>query len=309
MPTLEHNGIVEMFRENPSLAPHFLALVFHKEVPPHAAVRVADSALDQLIPVEFRADLVLELLDNAGTVVLAVVLEAQREKKPRKKYTWAVYWSVTRAERECPAVVLVVAPDAEIAAWAAEKVDLGLGLAHIQPLVLGPATLPVVTDPTAAASEIELSILSAMAHGNGPEGLAVVQAAFLALGRLDREHEAVYFQIIWNLLREPMQRALEALAMEQQTEGKATLPPFAQQLIERGIREGKLDGIREGKLDGIREGELKGKRDALLRLLTRAGLPPTEDERARILACADPALLDRWVDNVLGAKTVGEVLS
>jgi hypothetical protein len=98
---------------------------------------VGDSALDQLIPVGFRADLVLDLLDGAGKVVLAIVLEAQREKKPRKKYTWAVYWSVARAERECPAVVLVVAPDAQIATWAAEKVDLGLGLSYIQPLVLG----------------------------------------------------------------------------------------------------------------------------------------------------------------------------
>jgi flagellar biosynthesis/type III secretory pathway protein FliH len=109
--------------------------------------------------------------------------------------------------------------------------------------------------------------------------------------------------------------------MEQQTEGKATFPPFAEQLIERGFREGELKGIREGKLDGIREGELrgkrdgiregelKGKRDALLRLLTRAGIALTEDERARIQGCADPALLDRWVDNVLGAKTASDVLS
>ena len=64
MPTLEHNGLVEMFRENPSLAPHILETVFHTEVPAHASVRVADSGLDQLIPVEFRADLVLELLDG-----------------------------------------------------------------------------------------------------------------------------------------------------------------------------------------------------------------------------------------------------
>src|SRR5271168_5232322 len=179
------------------------------------------------------------------------VLEVQREKKPRKKYTWAVYWAVARAERECPAVVLVVAPDAEVAAWAGETIDLGLGLGTIQPLVLGPGTLPVLTDPTVATNEVELAVLSAMAHGNGQEGLAVVQAAFLALGRLDREHEAVYFQIIWDVLREPVRRALEALAMERQTEGKATLPPFAQRIFERGIREGKLDGIREGKLDGI----------------------------------------------------------
>ena len=159
----------------------------------------------------------------------------------------------------------------------------------------------MLTDPTVATDEVELAVLSAMAHGNGPQGLAVVQAAFLALGRLDRDHAAVYFRIIWDVLREPMQRALETLVMERQTEGKATFPPFAEKLIERGIREGELRGIREG--------ELKGKRDTLLRLLTRAGLPPTDDDRARILACADPALLDRWVDNVLGAKTLGEVLS
>ena len=85
--------------------------------------------------------------------------------------------------------------------------------------------------------------------------------------------------------------------MERQTEGKALFPPFAERLIERGAQEGKLEGFREGK------------RETLLRLLTRAGIALTEDERARIRGCADPALLDRWVDNVLGAKTAVDVLS
>ena len=132
-----------------------------------------------------------------------------------------------------------------------------------------------------------------MAHGNGPNGLAVVTAALTALGRLDQEHAAVYFQIIWNVLREPMQRALEALVMERQTEGKVNFPPFAQKLIERGFRDGKLDGLRE----------------ALLRLATRAGIALTEDDRARIQACDDAATLDRWVENVLGAKTAADVLA
>lgn len=301
MPTLEHNALVEMFRENPSLAPHFLATVFHLDPPPHASVRVADSALDQLIPVEFRADLVLELLNDQGKIILAIVLEAQREKKPRKRYSWAVYWTVARAERECPAVVLVIATDTEVAAWAAETIDLGLGLGSIQVLVLGPTTLPVVTDPAVAEQDVELSILSAMAHGNGPEGLAVLAAAFGALGQLDQEHAAVYFQIIWNVVREPMQRALEALVMERQTEGKATFPPFAQQLIERG----KLEGFRDGKL----EGKLEGLHEALLRLLARAGIALAENDRARIRACDDAATLDRWIENVIGAKTITDVLS
>jgi hypothetical protein len=313
MPTLEHNGLIEMFRENPSLAPHYLALLFHIDVPPHASVRVADTALDQLIPVEFRADLVLELRDEQGNVVFAIVFEAQLEQKSRKRYTWPVYVAVARAERECPTVALVIAIDAAVAAWAAEKIDLGLGLGALHPLVLGPATVPVVTDPALAEQEVELAILSAMAHGNGPGGLAVVQTALDALGRLDREHAAVYFQIIWDVLREPMQRALEALVMERQTEGKATFPPFAQKIFERGIIEGeqkgKLDGLREGELKGLREGELKALREALLRLLTRAGIAVSEDERARIQSCTEPANLDRWIDNVLGAKSASEVLS
>jgi hypothetical protein len=47
----------------------------------------------------------------------------------------------------------------------------------------------------------------------------------------------------------------------------------------------------------------------LLRLVARAGIALTQDERTRIQTCVDLALLDRWVDNVLEAKTAGDVLS
>jgi hypothetical protein len=300
MPTLEHNALVEMFRENPLLAPHLLTALFGVTVPPHAVARVADTALDQLIPVEFRADLVLELRDEHDKAVYAIVLEVQRDMDPRKRYTWPVYVTVARAERECPAVVLVVAIDRAIAAWAAERIDFDQSMGSLQPLVLGPATVPVLVDPTVADREVELAVLSAMIHGNGSDGLAVVQATLGALGRLDPEHAAVYLKIIWDVLREPMQRALEAMAMEGQTEGKATFPPFAQRIFEQGEHKGKLDGLREGKLDGLRE--------ALLRLLGRAGIALSADERARIEACADPSTLDRWIENVIGAKTGSDVL-
>ncbi len=120
----------------------------------------------------------------------------------------------------------------------------------------------------------------------------MLEAALVALGRLgqlDREHAAAYFQMIYNGLREPMRRALEALVMQQQTENKATWPPFIQQMID--------------------EGELKGKRDALLRLIARVGVPLSEEDRARIVACTDGATLDRWFDNVFGAKSGADVLS
>lgn len=63
MPTLEHDGVVELFRDNPALALRLLKDIFHIPVPAHATIRVADASLGQMIPIEFRADLVLEVLD------------------------------------------------------------------------------------------------------------------------------------------------------------------------------------------------------------------------------------------------------
>jgi predicted transposase/invertase (TIGR01784 family) len=57
------------------------------------------------------------------------------------------------------------------------------------------------------------------------------------------------------------------------------------------------------------EGKLEGKRDALLRLFVRAGIALAEDDRARIQACEEATTLDRWIDNVFGAKTAADVLS
>jgi hypothetical protein len=93
--------------------------------------------------------------------------------------------------------------------------------------------------------------------------------------------------------------------MERQTEGKATWPPFAQKLIDRG----KLEGFRDGELKGFHDGRLEALRDVLMRLMVRAGITLTDDDRARIRACDDAATLDRWAENVLGAKTTADVLS
>jgi hypothetical protein len=98
-----------------------------------------------------------------------------------------------------------------------------------------------------------------------------------------------------------MQRALEALAMQQKTDVFATLPPFVQQIMAQGELKGELRGELKG--------ELRGVRDVLLRLVARAGIALTDEDRARIQACDDVATLDRWAENVLGAKTAADVFS
>jgi hypothetical protein len=236
---------------------------------------------------------VLELHSETGALVLSIILEVQRDEDPRKRFTWPVYVVVERSQKECPAIVLVVATDARVATWASEKIDLGLGLGSIQPLVLGPSIVPEVTNEAEAKEETELAILSAVAHGNGPNGLAVLQATLAALAQLDREHAAVYFQIVYNALREPLRKALELKIMERPTEAKSDFDAFLQRLADHGVLVAKL----------------ADKRATLVRLLARAGIAITEAEHARILECADAAVLDRWVDNVIGAKTAADVFS
>jgi predicted transposase/invertase (TIGR01784 family) len=66
---------------------------------------------------------------------------------------------------------------------------------------------------------------------------------------------------------------------------------------------------REGRDEGKLEGELKARRDTLLRFLVRTGIALTEEDHDRIQACTDAATLDRWIDNVFGAKSAADVLS
>ena len=72
----------------------------------------------------------------------------------------------------------------------------------------------------------------------------------------------------------------------------------------------KKNPVLQRALDAAElEGELRGKRDALARFLTRTGIALEEDDRARILACSDAAILDAWLDRVVGATTAADVLA
>ena len=110
------------------------------------------------------------------------------------------------------------------------------------------------------------------------------------------------------LSEEPFHEALEVART-------ATFTPVEWEAYERAkMAEQDARGMlavarEEGHREGEIKGEIKARRNTLIRLLARAGLELAEDDRRRILACADAAILDRWVDNGLGAKTIADVLT
>jgi len=294
-PSLEHNALVDLFRNNPAVVPQLLKRLLRIKIPAYASIDVVEASLDQLIPIEFRADLVIELKDADGNLLLAIVLEVQLSQDPRKKYSWPVYATVLRSRRRCQVCVLVIAPEPDVAAWAAEPIELGPGGSVVIPLVIGPAELPRVVDPAQAQREPELAVMSARAHGNAPGGLEIVMAALSGMIGFDPVAAGVYLQVIYSALRLPMRKALENLMDQQRLEG-VTLPPFAQKLVNMG----KVEGKAEGKAENTRL--------HLFKLLARTGISLDDAQRARIEACQDPTELEQLFDRALTAKTAEELL-
>lgn len=287
MPSALHEAIVAIFRGRPKLAAEFLVTTLGVRLPSYQAVRVVESTLTNLKPVEYRADLVIDLTDGSGATVLAILVETQLDDDPRKTFTWPVYVSVLRERKRCPVCLLVIAPDAAIARWSRKAIELGPGTGFVTPMVLGPENVPVVVDRAAARQDPELAVLSALAHGNDPSGPRVLMAMLGALGAIDEEQRRFYINLVASRLTVATRATLEAMMMTGQANGE--LIDFMGQI--------------EAKL------EARGEARALLTLLAARGLSVNDAVRTKILACMDLPTLDRWISLAATAPTVEAVLA
>ena len=167
MASMAHEVLVDLFKKNrPSLGAELLSEALGVVLPSYTEARLISIDLTQIQPAEYRADVVVLLLD--GDVPSCVlIVEVQLGIDLRKRYSWPEYSMGARAAHRCPVGLLVVAPDPDVAAWCAEPIETGIPGFILRPPVLGRAAIPIVTDPAEAARRPELAVLSAMAHGEG----------------------------------------------------------------------------------------------------------------------------------------------
>ncbi len=161
MPSLLHEALLLLFRNRPQLAAVLLQEGLHFDLPGYTDARLESIDLTQVVPTEYRADLIVLLLHDVP--VLAIIVEVQLAADERKRFTWPIYATTTRAQFECDTVVLVVTPTASVARWASASCALGGGN-QWSAWVAGPEQIPVVTDPARAQLDPELGVLSVMAH-------------------------------------------------------------------------------------------------------------------------------------------------
>jgi hypothetical protein len=284
MPSTTHQALVELFRARPSLATALLAPL--ATLPSFASTSPTEAALDQLVPTEFRADLVVELNDAAGEVLAAIVVEVQLGADPDKLWTWPVYLAALRARLRRPVWLLVIAPDEAVAAWARTPIELVPGAPYRLALVLGPGELPPLPDPIVATHQPELALLAAVAHGHDDND-ALLPTLLAALRAVDRDHRIGYLSMLLAVLPPAARKRLEDLMLNPAFADIKLPSPWQEQLDERDVR---------------------AKADAILAVLDARGVAVPDDVRTRILACADIPTLDRWIRRAATLKTAVAVV-
>lgn len=281
MPSQLHEMLLLLFRNRPALAPELLREVLKVDLPEYSEVRIECSELTDVIPAEYRADLVVLLVD--GRPVLGIVIEVQLSRERRKRYSWPVYVAGLRARLECPCCLLVITPSTRVARWAAKPIPLGPA-SQLQPLVIAPKGVPVVTDVERAKQDPELAVLSAMAHGHGDVQTAVRIAltAAAATMALDEDRRVLYCDLIEAALGQAARKAFAMLPESYK---------FQSPTFKKGMREGKL----EGKLEGKAEGQRAMAAAAVFDVLEARKLAIGEPARERVSACKDLEQLRRWL--------------
>jgi hypothetical protein len=281
VPSLQHEALLLLFRNRPALAPELLEQALHVPLPAYSEARLESSDLTDLSPAEYRADLVVLLVDE--TPVLGVVVEVQLQRDDRKRFTWPVYVAGLRARLGCPACVLVVTTTDAVADWCRTPIDLGPG-ASLSALVIGPASVPVINDISLAERDPELAVLSTMAHGHEPHAEVVGHAALLAALHLSDDRAVLYSDLVYAALSEAARAALENLMATGTYE-------FQSDFAKKHQAKGRAEGLAEAILD----------------VLDARGLAVSGEVRDRIVACTDAAQLATWHRKAVTAATVDQI--
>src|SRR6187551_3603599 len=95
MPSQLHEALLQLFRNRPELAPELVRDALRQELPDYTEVRIDSADLSEVQPTEYRADLVVLLLE--GVPVFGIVVEVQLSPDERKQYVWPVYVTNLRA--------------------------------------------------------------------------------------------------------------------------------------------------------------------------------------------------------------------
>ncbi|HEX7841944.1 MAG TPA: hypothetical protein VF469_30950 [Kofleriaceae bacterium] len=163
-----------------------------------------------------------------------------------------------------------------------------------------------MTDREQAVRELQLAVLSVVAHGRGEvaTAVAIARAAVDAVLPLPEEQRLLYSALIEKALSEAARKALD---MDPQI--VKFFSDEHRRSYDQGIAEGVAKGEAKGEARGVAKGEAKGEAKALMMILKQRGLAMTDEQHHQIVTCTDLATLDDWLNRALSVTSVDELLA
>jgi hypothetical protein len=317
MPSISHQALALLLRDSPELALRFFQSAAGVSLPDGVRARLHTAQFTSLEPPEYSADAACLIEDATGSVLGALVLEAQLSISENKRSSWFVYTALLHRALLVRVTVLVFALTEEIARWCAEPYEYDHLGSVFRPLVIGPSMIPRITDVEQARAFPEMAVLSVAAHGQEPGAEAIGIPAFLACDTLDTERGARYADCVKGWLNEGARRALEEFMS---LHGYEFQSEWAKKYADEGRKEGHKEGLREGHKEGRKEGHKEGRKEGrkeglregeeklLIKLLGLkfGALPEAILQRIRD---ASDAQIERWAARVLVEQTLDAVFA
>jgi hypothetical protein len=288
MPSITHEGPLDLVRQHPEIALELIPGTAGVALPAQVAVSLAPTDMSAVVPVQYLADMVVLVSDQAtGEPVLAVIIEPQLRDSEAKRFSWPVYVVTARQISKCPAAVLIVlCPDPAEAEKCRQLIRTGHPGFDLAPIVIdssGPPGRDGTADPY-------LTVFAASMGGIDLESEAGARRVLDAIASTEVS-DADRSRLMTIMLR------LSSDAARQILEAMMTTSEYEKTLAER---------IHD---QGMAEGEAKGEAKALLRLLAARGLAPSEAQRNQVTSCTDAAQLDLWFDRAVTVGTAAEVFA
>jgi hypothetical protein len=301
MVTSTHEASHRIFHEHPeALAPVFEAL----GDPPPAKSDVKELSPDttEIRPLERRVDTVLKVEPPEGESYL-LAIESQTKQDPDKATSWAYYVAHLRAKYDMPVLLVAICRDRPTAIWAAGPFECAVGPWATQvtrPFVLGPGTVPEITDESMVVQQPALAVLSAIVHSESRKNAAILETLARGLQSFDKPTIKYWYEVLEvGLENTPAKKKWrELMAVITNFPGRGTL-----------FEETYLEGKAEGKVEGKVEGKAEESASLILRVLEKHGIQIPEDIRERITSCTDLDALTLWFDRSLTATTAEDLFT
>jgi hypothetical protein len=284
MPSIPHEGPIDLVRQYPEIAVEFARSVAGISLPGAVSASLAPTDMSAVVPVQYLADMVVLIADAiTKEPLLAVIIEPQLRDNRTKRFSWPVYVATARQVSKCAeSVLIVLCPDPVEAAKCRQPIRTGHPGFDLVPIVIDSSGPP----------------------GQDGSGIPYLTMFAASMGGIDLESELGARRLLDAMAKAEVSVS-ERLRMT--TIILRLASDAARQILEAMMKTSEYEKTFVERIHD--EGKAEGKAENVLQLLEARHLAPSPEQRSRVTSCTDLAQLDRWFGRALAAATVAEVFA